>query len=183
MDSITFSQTPFDGDENETLLGILDRTRSVLAWKTGGLDAPGLSATVGRSTVTLGGLLKHLAFVEDYYFSTKLFGCNPGLPWNAVDWDANPDWEWHSAADDSPDELYALWQAAVARSRASLREALDNGDMGQLVDISDDGRRSNLRRLVLDMIDEYARHNGQADLIRESVDGLVGEDPPAQAAA
>ena len=51
--------------------------------------------------------------------------------------------------------------------------------MGQLVQISGpDGEHANLRRLLLDMIDEYARHNGHADLIRESVDGLVGEDPP-----
>jgi len=53
--------------------------------------------------------------------------------------------------------------------------------MGQLVHVSGaDGRHANLRRLVVDMIDEYALHNGQADRIRESVDGLVGEDPPVR---
>jgi hypothetical protein len=179
MDANTFREPPVAGDETELLLGILDRTRSVLAWKCGGLDANGLQATLGPSAVTLGGLLKHLALVEDYYFSFKLFGRDPGLPWNTVDWDAEPDWEWRSAADDTPEELFALWQAAVERSRASVAEALALGDMGQLIHVADDdGEQANLRRMVVDLIDEYARHNGQADLIRESVDGLVGEDPP-----
>lgn len=176
---VTFREPPLAGDEIELLLGILERTRSVLAWKCGGLDAAGLRATLGPSAVTLGGLLKHLALVEDHTFSTKLFGRDPGPPWNAVDWDADPDWEWRTAATDTPEELFALWQGAVGRSRASVAEALTRGDMGQLVHVgSSDGEPANLRRLVLDMIDEYARHNGQADLIRESLDGLVGEDPP-----
>jgi hypothetical protein len=131
--------------------------------------------------MTLGGLLKHLAFVEDYMFATRLFGRSPGPPWNAVDWDAEPDWDWRSAADDSPEELYAGWRAAVARSQARVAEALTRGDMGQPVDWDGGApdEHVNLRRLVVDMIDEYARHNGHADLIRESIDRLVGEDPPS----
>ncbi len=178
MDVISFHEPPIAGDETELLLGILDRTRSVLAWKCGGLGAAGLRATLGPSAVTLGGLLKHLALTEDYTFSVKLSGRALGPPWDAVDWDADPDWEWHSAAGDTPDELFALWQEAVQRSRASVGEALSRGGMGQLTNVSFGDQHANLRRLVADMIDEYARHNGHADLIRESLDGLVGEDPP-----
>jgi hypothetical protein len=65
-------EPPIAGDETATLLGSLDRQRATLAWKTGGLDAAGLRATLGPSSVTLGGLLKHLALVEDLYFSLKL---------------------------------------------------------------------------------------------------------------
>jgi hypothetical protein len=92
------TEPPVAGDETATLLGALERQRSYLAWKCGGLDAAGLEAMVGASSITLGGLLKHLARVEDDYFSGKLLGRDPGLPWDAVDWDADPDWEWHSAA-------------------------------------------------------------------------------------
>src|SRR5882757_11557605 len=113
---MSFLEPPIAGDETATLLGSLDRQRATLAWKCGGLDAAGLRATVGASPMTLGGLLKHLALVEDDHFSRKLLGRDPGAPWDTVDWDADPDWEWRSAAADSPGELMALWQDAVARS-------------------------------------------------------------------
>jgi hypothetical protein len=172
-------EPPMAGDETATLLGSLDRQRATFEWKCGGLDAAGLRATVGVSTVTLGGLLKHLALVEDDYFSRRLHGRDPGPPWNTVDWEADPDWEWRTAADDSPAELMALWEAAVARSRVSVAEALATGDLGQLARFAwPDGRSPSLRRMLVDLIEEYARHVGHADLIRESVDGLTGEDPP-----
>ena len=74
----------------------------------------------------------------------------------------------------------AQWQAAVDRSRTLLAEAAADGGLGGLASYtSRDGRSPSLRRLLMDMIEEYARHVGHADLIRESVDGaLVGEDPP-----
>ncbi len=173
-------EPPAAGNEADTLVGSLERQRRIFAWKCGGLDAAGLSATVGASSVTLGGLLKHLALVEDEYFGRRLRGQEFGAPWDTVDWDAEPDWEWHSAAEDSPGQLYALWQEAVARSRSAVAEALaDGGGPGQLARFTwPDGRSPSLRRILIDLIEEYARHVGHADLIRESVDGLVGEDPP-----
>ena len=150
-----------------------------MAWKCGGLDAAGLTATVGASSMTLGGLLKHLALVEDDYFSVRLLGRDPQPPWDTVDWDADRDWEWHTAAQDSPEQLMTLWRDSVARSRAAISEALAGGGLEQLTQVSwPDGRTPSLRRILVDMIEEYARHAGHADLIRESVDGLVGEDPP-----
>jgi hypothetical protein len=96
-----------------------------------------------------------------------------------VDWDADPDWDWHSAAEDTPEQLYSLWQDAVARSRSLVAEALADGGVEQLARRTwPDGRAPSLRRILIDLIEEYARHVGNADLIRESVDGLVGEDPP-----
>ena len=167
------------GDETSTLLGSLDRQRATFAWKCGGLDAAGLQATVGVSTVTLGGLLKHLALVEDQYFQARLMDRQLGSPWDGADWDTDPDWEWHSAAHDSPEDLTTLWQDAVQRSRDSVAEVLSRGDMGTLSRQAwPDGRAPSLRRVVVDLIEEYARHVGHADLIRESVDGRVGEDAP-----
>lgn len=173
-------EPPVAGTEAEHLVGALDRQRATFRWKAGGLDAAGLQARVGVSSMTLGGLLKHLAFVEDYYFTHKLGGRSPGLPWEEVDWEANPDWEWTSAATDTPEQLYALFDAAVERSRARLDTALADGGLDSPVEMSwPDGRRPSLRRILCDLVEEYARHTGHADLLREAVDGLTGEDPPA----
>ncbi len=173
------SEPPMAGDEVATVLGTLERNRRTFAWKAGGLDAAGLTTRVGASTMTLGGLLKHLALVEADWFARKLHGEALGEPWDSVDWDTSPDWEWTSAAEDPPEALYALWDQAVARSRRLVADALTRGGLDQPADFTwPDGRTPSLRRVLLDMIEEYARHLGHADLIRESVDGLVGEDAP-----
>ena len=172
-------EPPAAGNDIDTLLGELERVRATFAWKCGGLDHDGLTATVGASTLTLGGLLKHLALVEAITFALKFGGEDPGPPWNEVDFDADPEWEFRSAAEDSPEALYGMWQAAAERSRAIVDEALADGGLDQPSRMTwSDGRSPSLRRLMIDMVEEYARHTGHADLIRESVDGLVGEDPP-----
>jgi hypothetical protein len=178
-DSIAILQEPpVAGNEVDTLLGALERQRRYIAWKCGNLDSAGLLATLGPSTMTLGGLLKHLALCEDNMFSVKLHGRSPHPPWDAVDWDADPDWEWHSAAEDSPEQLFSLWQETVGRSRTLVAEAVADGGLDRPAAYTfSGGRTPSLRRLLMDMIEEYARHLGHADLIRESVDGLVGEDP------
>jgi uncharacterized damage-inducible protein DinB len=170
-------EPPVAGDELANLLGFLDFQRATLAWKCGGLDAAGLRATVGASSMTLGGLLKHLAYVEDDWFSRFLPGRDTRPPpWDTVDWAADRDWDWQSAAADSPAELFGLWEAAVARSRAEVAVALAGGDLGQLSRTTwPDGRAPSLRWLLAHMIEEYSRHNGHADLLREAVDGQTGE--------
>jgi hypothetical protein len=102
-----------------------------------------------------------------------------GSPWDTAPWDDDPDWEFTSAAQDSPAELYALYDGAVERSRARFSAALADGGLDQPIHLSDDeGRHPSLHRLLCDHLEEYARHTGQADLIREAVDGRIGEDPP-----
>ncbi|MBO0907540.1 DinB family protein [Arthrobacter sunyaminii] len=172
-------EPPLAETEAETLAGSLDRQRATFAWKTAGLDAEALAVKLGSSAITLGGLLKHLAGVEDIYFSWRLWVRDPGTPWNTVDWENDRDWDWRTAANDSPEDLYRLWNDAAARSRISLAEALDNGGLDQLLPAAG-GEVGSLRRMLIDLIEEYARHVGHADLIRESIDGLVGEDPPAE---
>jgi len=173
-------EPPLAGTEIEHLVGMLDRLRTTFRWKSSGLDPAGLQARIGASSLTLGGLVKHLAAVEDHYFTTKLTGEPIGAPWDAIGWDGTNDWEFTSAADDTPEQLYDLWDGAVERSRARLEGALADGGLDQLVHASGpDGRHASLRRLVGDLIEEYGRHTGHADLLREAVDGLVGEDPPA----
>lgn len=172
-------EPPLAGTEAEQLFGALDRLRTTLRWKTGHLDADGLQTRIASSSLTLGGLLKHLALVEEQSSSTKLRGRSPGAPWEDVDWDAEPEWDFRSAAADTPAQLYALWDGAVERSRGRFDAAVADGGLDQLVHISGpDGRHASLRRLVCDLIEEYGRHTGHADLLREAVDGVVGEDPP-----
>ena len=171
-------EPPFAGTESEHLVGALERLRTTFRWKADDLDAAGLQATVGRSALTLGGLLKHLAFGEDYMFTTKVAGQVVGAPWDYSEWDSD-DWPITSASGDSPETLYTLWDDAVERSRSRLAAALADGGLDRPVDVTGpDGRHASLRRLVCDLIEEYGRHTGHADLLRESVDGRVGEDPP-----
>ena len=172
-------EPPVAGNEADTLLGSLERQRRIFEWKCGNLDAAGLRATVGPSAMTLGGLLKHLAAVEDYYLSVQLHGRSQHPPFDTAPWDTDRDWEWHSAATDTPAELMSLWRDVVARSRVLVAEAIAGGGLDRPAQITwPDGQTPSLRRLLIDMVEEYARHTGHADLIRESVDGLVGEDPP-----
>jgi hypothetical protein len=91
-----------------------------------------------------------------------------------------PNWDFAFAAGDTPKQLYAIWTEAVERSRARLDAALTDGGLDQLVRLTGpDGRQASLRRLLCDLIEEYGRHAGHADLLREAGDGLTGEDPPA----
>jgi hypothetical protein len=171
-------EPPVTGTEAEHLAGALDRLRATFRWKVDGLDADGLRTRIPSSALTLGGLLKHLAAQEDYCFMTKLRGEPLGPPWDVNGWDSDDDWEFTSAAEDSPEDLYRWYDAAVVRSRAAYDDALAGGGLDQLAHVTlRDGRGVSVRRLVFDLVEEYGRHTGQADLIRESVDGRVGEDP------
>lgn len=178
IDSDHTWEPPLAGSETEHLIGSLDRLRVTFRWKADGLDASGLQARFGASALTLGGLLKHLARVEDEIFTLKLTGEPIGAPWDSMAWGGEDDPEFASAADDPPEQLYALWDGAVARSRTRLDAVLARGGPDQLVHMATaDRRRASLRRLLCDLIEEYGRHTGHADLIREAVDGRVGEDP------
>jgi uncharacterized damage-inducible protein DinB len=169
-------EPPVAAGETETLLGFLDYQRATLEWKCRGLDAAGLRASIAPTTMTLGGLLKHMALVEDHWFARSLHGHARRPPWDAVDWTADRDWEWHSANNDTPDMLFGVWQDAVTRSRALVQDALSRGGLDQPAHTAwPDGRAPSLRWILCHMIEEYARHNGHADLLRESVDGATGE--------
>ena len=171
-------EPPMAGTEAEHLTGALDRLRWTFRWKADGLDAAGLAARIGASELTLGGLLLHLALVEDDVFTRRLDGGTYTGPWGELGYDG-PEWEFRAAPGMAPDQLYRLWDDSIARSRERLTRALAEGGLDQPTALTgEDGRPASLRRLVCDLVEEYGRHTGHADLLRESVDGLVGEDPP-----
>ena len=170
------TEAPLRADEVTALRGFLDYQRDTFRWKCAGLTQEQLARTHPPSTVTLGGMMKHLALNEAGWFGTTLAGTPHPPPFDAVDWDADPDWEWRTAAADSPEQLRALYDDCVRRADASIDDALARGGLDtQSVGQSSDGGAFSLRWILLHLIEEYARHNGQADLIRESVDGETGE--------
>jgi uncharacterized damage-inducible protein DinB len=169
---------PLRADEVTTLLGYLAYHRDTFRMKTAGLDAAQLAAAHAPSTMTLGGMMKHLSLVESNWFNDVLMGRPEIEPWASVDWEADRDWEWHTAADDEPDHLRRLFDDSVAASDAIIAEALADGGLD--VESVRPSRREgegafSLRWILVHMIEEYARHNGHADLIRESIDGVTGE--------
>jgi uncharacterized damage-inducible protein DinB len=167
--------------EVELLQSVLERNRRTFAWKTSGLDEKGLRATTAASSMTLGGLVKHVALVEADWLAVKLTGEGYGAPWDTVDFDGDPDWEWRTGALDAPDEIYALWRAAVERSRELVAEVIEERGLDGPASFTwPDGRTPTVRAMLLDMIEEYARHTGHADILREAVDGRVGEGAPEE---
>ena len=172
-------EPPLAGTEVEHLIGALDRQRTTFRWKADGLDAAGLRVRIGASALSIGGLLKHLARVESQISGPKLSGAPIDPPWDTVDWDAADDPEFDLADDESPEQLYALYDDAVARSRARFDAAIRDGGLDQPTNLFWPGKgHFSLRRILFDLLEEYGRHTGHADLLREAVDGRVGEDPP-----
>jgi uncharacterized damage-inducible protein DinB len=170
------SEAPLRADEVTALRGFLDYHRDTLRWKCAGLTQQQLAQAHPPSAMTLGGMMKHLALNEVGWFGQTLGGEPYPAPFADVDWDADPDWEWRTAADDSPAALRELYDDCVRRADAAIDRTLAAGGLDALSvrESSDDGAFS-LRWILLHMIEEYARHNGQADLIRESIDGATGE--------
>ncbi len=169
-------EPPIASDELATLLGFLDFQRATLEWKCRSLSAADLQKKVASSSITLGGLLKHMAYVENHWFSDWLLGREKLSPWREVAWSQERDWDWSSAVADSPAQLLKLWHDACALSRSNILSALETGTLGQLAKRTwPSGESPSLRWILVHMIEEYARHNGHADLLRESIDGQVGE--------
>ena len=170
-------EPPLAGSEAEHLVAALDRLRTTFRWKVDGLDDDALRVTTASSALTLGGLLKHLALVEDHASTARLDGSAIGEPWSST-WQPG-DWIFTSANEQPAEDLYRLWDGAVERARARFAAAIAAGGLGQEVAMAwPDGRHASLRRLLFDLVEEYGRHVGHADLLREAVDGRVGEDPP-----
>lgn len=159
-------------DERTMLLAFLDRHRDRFRRRCAGLTAAQLNTPQPPSDMTLGGMMKHLAYVESWWTAAILLGREQPEPWLSADWDADEDWDWHSAADDTPEQLRELYEAEVAAADAIIAAAaLDDRAVRPR---GRDGQHANLRWILVHLIEEYAQHNGHADLIRESIDGQTG---------
>ncbi|GAA1912391.1 DUF664 domain-containing protein [Nocardioides hwasunensis] len=172
-------EPPLAGTEVEHLLGSLGRMRATFRWKADGLDEAGLRQRLASSAMSLGGLLLHLAVAEDYLLLTKLRGIPLDEPWSSMGHDGTNEWEFARADALSAAELYTAYDEAVLRADDLVADALADGGLDLVAHVDDgNGNHPRLRRLLFDMVEEYSRHTGHADLLREAVDGRVGEDPP-----
>ena len=166
---IAYDQTP---DEHTALSQFLDVHRLEFHRRTWGLDRGQLAITVAASSLTLAGLLKHMALVEHSWFEHRFAGMDEREPWASVDWNNDPDWEFGTAIDDDPEELIREFVEACQRSRAVVEAATSPDQLSKRLD--SDNKPWNLRWIMIHMIEEYARHLGHADLIREAIDGTTG---------
>jgi hypothetical protein len=167
---------PVVADEAATLLGFLDYQRDTLRWKCSGLTATQLAVSVAPSTLTLGGLLKHLAVVESGWLNQFFAGGVAKPSWFDDLDDDDPDWSLTSAAGASPEQLFAWFDEAIAVSDRVIADALAGpGGLSALSAEGENGGRISLRWILCHLIEEYARHNGHADLLREAIDGSTGE--------
>jgi uncharacterized damage-inducible protein DinB len=153
------------GPERKLLADLLDFHRGAMLRKVEGLDDAQLRRSPVPSGTSLLGLVSHLTAVEAWWFRVVMDGQDVALPWT----EDEPDADWHVPEGTPPSEIIAAYRAELARSRAALaRHELD--------EIVHRGRiNASVRWIVLHMISETARHNGHADLLRELIDGAVGE--------
>ena len=158
-------------DERTMLEGWLDYHRQTLAWKCEGLtDAQLRTASVEPSELTLMGLVRHMAEVERGWFRQVLTGEDAGPIYFSED---DPDGEFHLSESDTWEEAYATWQSEIDKARLNAAGfGLDDLSKGSS---QRTGEHFNLRWIITHMIEEYARHNGHADLVRERLDGATGD--------
>lgn len=166
-------EIPQQGSERETLLAFLDYYRAVLIDKASGLTDEQLHTRLEPSTLTLGGLINHMAVVEDDWFTSDVAGRDIPEPWASAPWDDDRDWEFNSASDVPTDELFGRYREAIERSNQVISSIGNLETLSEKEDRS--GEKWSLRWILIHMIEETARHCGHADLIRESIDGSVGD--------
>ena len=156
------------------LLGqYLDYQRETVLLKSDGLSGEQLVQTLRPSELTLGGLLLHLALVEESWMEVRFLGRPERDPWVGVDWDTDRNWEFRTAADLRPEELRQRHREACDSSRQVVSEATSLDQ--QSVQPLRGGTHFSLRWVLLHLTEETARHAGHADFLREAIDGAVGE--------
>ncbi len=157
---------PLVADERTMLESWLDFHRETLALKCRGLSPEQLrTASAEPSDLTLIGLVRHMAEVESGWFKKVMAGLRPDPLYST---EQDPDADFHRIADADPQEAFAVWRAEIA----DARELAAGHGLDEV--FSARGEEFSLRWIYVHMIEEYARHNGHADLIRQRIDGDTG---------
>ncbi len=156
------------------LLAFLDFQRAVMIDKASGLTQEQWGHRLEPSTMTLSGMIYHLTIVEESWFVDRFSGEGLGEPWASVDWEADRDWEWNIAPTLDPEFVLDAYRRAIERSN-EIVAATDTLDALSAQTGGDTNEPWSLRWILVHMIEETARHAGHADLIRESIDGEVGD--------
>lgn len=169
MENCSRLDPPIAGREKETLEAFLDYHRATLLCKVDGVGDEELRRAGTRSGVTLLGLVKHLAYVERWWFGIVFAGQD--LP--DISTEDDPDADWRIEPHETTEQVIAFYEDEVVRSRditrgAELDEAAYHPSLGS-------SAHPTLRWILLHMLEETARHNGHADILREAIDGQTGE--------
>ncbi|HUX69008.1 MAG TPA: DinB family protein [Cellulomonadaceae bacterium] len=159
-------RVPFLGEEKECLRASLDRHRDVVLWKIEGLDDEVLRRPMTPSGTSLLGLVKHLGAVEYGWFCETFDRPTEPLPFDPDD----PDADLRVRPDETTDQVVAFYRRARTAADAVIDE-LDVDDVGTAWF----GETVSLRWVLIHMIEEVARHAGHLDILRELVDGSVGD--------
>jgi uncharacterized damage-inducible protein DinB len=168
-DPATYTQAA----EREMLAHYLAYQRETILLKTEGLTKDQMAQKLPTSALTLAGILYHLALVEESWMEVRFLGLPEREDWEGVDWDSDPDWEFRTATAKEPEELRRRYRDACNRSRQAAAKASTLDELSAAK--SEDDERFSLRWVLLHLIEETARHAGHADLLREAIDGTVGE--------
>lgn len=167
--STQYTEIPRDADERTTLLQFLEWQRATLARKCEGLTDDQLRLRSAEpSTLSLLGLVRHLADVERGWFRKTL--ASEDIP-DQFSTDADPDGDFKDLDGAPVEAVFAAWRAEceLARQIVATRQLDDTGRQRT-------GRAVSMRWILVHMIEEYSRHNGHADLLRERIDGATGYD-------
>ena len=165
--------TPKMGDEEETLVAFLDNNRAVIVWKLDGLSEEDARRPMVESGTSMLGLVKHLAWVERWWFDFNFAGKEVDFPWT----DDDPDADFRIEDDETIADIVALYETAVAESN----KIIDGADLDDIAAKTGGGTGGgvsrNLRWIVGHMVEETARHAGHADIVRELIDDKTGYMP------
>jgi uncharacterized damage-inducible protein DinB len=155
--------------ERSTLEQFLDLNRRLIVARLDGLTEAAAGRRALPSTdLTIKGIVKHLARTEDSWFRHRLLGTDRAEPWASAPYDQDPDWDFHSGADDSIATVVALYADACERSRQAARRMSSLDSLSALPSF---GKGPvTLRWIYVHMIEETAHHAGHADLIRDAID-------------
>lgn len=175
MENLPPWEPPMGGTEQVHLLGMLDRLRVTFRYKADGLDIKQLMFRLPSSELSLGGLLQHLAAVEDEKFTYFIARERPEV---LLELTADGRDQFVVNPVEDPAGLYRRYDTSVAKSRRIQAEVVAAGSLDTLSALEYEGNHASVRRVICDLIEEYGRHTGHADLLREAIDGRVGEDAP-----
>ncbi|HEV2106722.1 MAG TPA: DinB family protein [Thermomicrobiales bacterium] len=158
-------EPPFAAPPKEMVEAFLDYQRATLLWKIDGLSDEDLRRSFPPSTMTLLGMVKHLAYVERWWFGIVFAGVDLPDPWTKED----PDADWRVEPGETAASIVDFYKGEIERSRSIVAAAAWD-DRAQRP-----GKEQTLGWILTHMVEEVARHNGHADIFRERIDGKTGE--------
>ena len=170
---LEFEIAPPRADERTTLLAMLDMQRATVLWKLDGLSLEDAKRPLVESGTSLLGSIKHLAYVEKWWFEDFIAGGSPENPYS----EKSPDGEWRIEEGETIEGISKFYVDAVEASNVIINNAPDLDVLGSM-DVGPEHRRQrSLRWVLVHMVEETARHAGQMDIMRELVDNATGYYP------